>query len=406
MTAPGGLAVSYADIPAIPLDWLWKDHLPRKTPVIWAAKGGTGKGLACHACIAIAVTGAAWPGEEPGTLHEPMSVVLVAPEDFANETVAYRLRAAIAAVDAPPERKADAAGYVFDLTEMPDGTPFELPSHVGKLREAIEQINGRGDVPPVGLVVIDPLMACLEKPITSQLGARRVLYPLQSLARETNVGMVVTHHMTKDGKTIMGATALTDAARLVFTVTRDEANDAYRVMKPYKANIADDSATTRYTVVKNGAESFAVFGDQSDAAQGTSTRIVDRDHATAEPAGTPQAGYVAATAQRYRAPVLPGETGVRAGVLYDAPDYEVPPYQPAQRYRVLRRGTSRGGVKDAGEVLADACMTAHAARSAAESDAGEFLDWTDARDSPGMELALQRHADGSMHSYAISPVTE
>lgn len=369
-TAPDTpLAVSYADIPAIDLEWRWTDVLPVKVPVIWAAKGGTGKGMLSMAFIARTITGAAWPGEPEGTLHEPMSAVLVAPEDFANETIAYRLQAAIEAVDAPAERKAQAARYLFDLTELSDGTPFELPSHVGKLREACQQINDNPEVPDVGLVVIDPLMACLEKPISTQLGARRVLYPLQHLARELGIAMVITHHMTKDGKTIMGATSLTDAARLVFTISKDEANDAFRIMRPYKANIADDSATVRYQVVKAGAKSFALIGDPADEAEqrvAGSTRVVVRH----EPA-------------------------------------ESPDYKPgsAESFKVLRRVIGADGHDVPGQSLTPfaADLSRADARKAAELDAGRPLTWSAADGRPGTEHAVYRDAARRTVAYAVYP---
>jgi len=366
------LAVSYADIPAIDLEWLYRDVLPVKVPVIWAARGGTGKGMLSMAFIARVITGAAWPGEPEGTLHEPRSAVLVAPEDFANETIAYRLLAAIDVVDAPPERKAQAARYLFDLTELPDGTPFELPGHVGKLREAIEQINADASVPDVGLVVVDPLMACLEKPISTQLGARRVLYPLQHLARELNIAMVITHHMTKDGKTIMGATALTDAARLVFTIVRDENNDAFRIMRPYKANIADDSSTVRYQVVKAGAKSFALIGDPAAEAERAagSTRVVVRH----EPAEAPD-----------KAEHAPGSAG---------------------SFKVLRRIINPDGSDAPGQdeaPLAAGLASLDDAKAAASADAGRVLAWQPASTHPGLHKAAYRDAQRRTVAYAVYP---
>jgi putative DNA primase/helicase len=237
------IAVPFSEIPAITPAWLWPGVIPERTPVILASPGGTGKGLAIAAIAGLVTTGSRFPGEPQDAVRERRQVILVAPEDDANEDLAFRLRAA----------GADLA-LVRVLNWMPDGTRFTLPSCLETLRDAIRQASAQG--PPVGLVAVDPLLAVCERSIASVTAARAVIEPLQDLAREEGVAMIISHHTTKDGRTIAGSKAITDAARLVWLLERmPGSSDALRKMTVQKSNrgsgepvyllIEEDGTSTR-----------------------------------------------------------------------------------------------------------------------------------------------------------------
>lgn len=237
------MSVPYSQIRAIPMRWLWPGVVPFGEPVIIAGPGGVGKGMALTDLAARFTRGLPMPGCEEE--REPGSVVLVAPEDDPNSVVAYRLRAA----------RADIA-RVHDLTLLDNGSPFELPEHVGALRETVDSLPG-----PV-LVVIDPMLATCTMPISTNIAARRVLAPLQRLAKETSAALVVSHHTVKSGQ-IAGSKGLTDAARIVFTVTASKENPAERVLAPFKANITGTALEQRYTVEGDGTAAHAVWLDRA-----------------------------------------------------------------------------------------------------------------------------------------------
>jgi len=237
------MSVPYSQIKPIPLRWLWPGVIPFGEPVILAGPGGTGKGMALTDLAARFTRGLPMPGCEEE--REPGSVVLIAPEDDPNSTVAYRLRAARAGI-----------AMVHDLTLTDAGSPFELPADLGELRETVDGLPG-----PV-LVIIDPLLACCTAPVATNMGARRVLAPLQRLAKETGAAMVISHHTVKSGQ-IAGSKGLTDAARLVFTVRVDRENPAERIMAPYKANICGTTVEQRFTIEGEGTAAHAVWLDRA-----------------------------------------------------------------------------------------------------------------------------------------------
>jgi hypothetical protein len=254
------MTTTYADIPALPTQWLWQDRLPRGDVSLLAAPGGTGKGMLLCDLAARVTTGRPMPGETAPS--EPGSVILIAPEDDPSETVAWRLRAAEANLS-----------RVHDLTLLDSGSPFELSAsplregNVAQLREAIDQISD------ARLVVIDPLMAAIAAgSVATNLGARRVLAPLQRLAKETGVTIVVSHHTVKSGA-IAGSKGLIDAARVVYRVSRDAENPAVRVIALEKSNVLGAAGDLRYTLAGDGHGTRVVWLSRDElAARRTSWR--------------------------------------------------------------------------------------------------------------------------------------
>jgi predicted ATP-dependent serine protease len=221
------MSEAYTDIEAVPMDWLIPDFIPVGTVTLMAGPGGCGKGMAC---IYIAAK-----------VSQVASVVMVTSEDDLQSTVAYRLRAAGANL-----------ANVHDLTFDDDGNPFTLPGMIGTLRETVDQI---GDV---ALIVIDPLMACVETSIASNLGARKVIAPLQRLAAETHSAVILTHHTVKSGA-VAGSKGLTDACRIVYTIAPDRENPAVKVMRSAKANITNGEGCRRYTIQGKGNDAVVHF---------------------------------------------------------------------------------------------------------------------------------------------------
>ena len=120
--------------------------------------------------------------------------------------------------------------------------PFEIPADLPVLRAAIDEI---GDV---AMVVIDPLPPCRHQPVTAHRVRQQIMRPLQRLARDTGVAIVVVHHTVKSGA-IAGSKTITDAARSVMTVSLDEEDNRVRVLEVTKSNIACKAGgAVRYVV--------------------------------------------------------------------------------------------------------------------------------------------------------------
>jgi hypothetical protein len=250
VTAPD-LTVPFSQIPAIPTRWLWQDVIPYGTATMWVGPGGIGKGLAIAAAAALVTTGLPFPGElEP---REPAAVIMIAPEDDANEDLAFRLEAAGADMS-----------LVKLLTYLTDGSRFRLPANIPDLQEAIAEIRaGTASQPgvPVGLVVLDPLRPLCGKSITPAV-VESVVLPLQDLAREEDVGMIVSHHTTKDERVVAGSKALTDALRLVFMVSQT-GKDGQRIMRTWKSNKGSD-AKVPFTISGEDTGAHATFASGQD----------------------------------------------------------------------------------------------------------------------------------------------
>lgn len=232
---------TYAEIDAVDTVWLWLGRVPCGEVTLLAGEGGVGKGQLLCDLAARVTTGRPMPLRDAG--ETPGSVIMITPEDDLSETVAWRLRAAGANL-----------AKVHDLTLLASGSPFELSAsersagNVAQLREAI------GAIGDVRLVVIDPLMACIAYgTIATNLGARRVMAPLQRLAKETGVSIIMSHHTVKSGA-IAGSKGLLDAARVVYRVRKDPENPAIRVMALEKSNVLGATEDVRYTLAGEGRD--------------------------------------------------------------------------------------------------------------------------------------------------------
>jgi hypothetical protein len=259
------LTVPFSTIPAIPASYLWPGVLPRRTPVMIAAPGGTGKGLAIAAIIGLVTTGQPFPsaavtmpaqrlsscdpGEPEGTARKPGAVIIVAPEDDPNEDLAFRLTAAGADLS-----------LVYNLTYLPDGSLFKLPENLPELRRAITAIN-KATGPGVALIALDPLLAMCTRNLSTAINARGVIEPLQEIARDENIAMIISHHTVKSGA-IASNKALTDAMRAVWLISKAGNDDNGRVMTPWKTN--RKGMTIRYWITGEGESVRAVFASPGD----------------------------------------------------------------------------------------------------------------------------------------------
>jgi len=282
------MTTTYADIEPLRTQWLWDGRIARGEVTLIAGAGAVGKGQLLSDLVARVSRGDWMPGCEPADGEEaerpaPGTVIMVTPEDDPNETQVWRLRAAGADLS-----------RVVDLTLLDSGAPFELPSAVPALRALIEQLQDEGRNPL--LVDIDPLLAVTERPISTNLAARRVMAPLQRMAKETGVAVVMVHHTVKSGS-VAGSKGLTDVLRYVYTVKRDPENDAIRVMHLDKGNNVGQTDDVRYTVVDGAEGPRAVWLSREE--------LTERRTSWRKPAARPARPVRPAHAPRPTAPLRP-----------------------------------------------------------------------------------------------------
>lgn len=215
---------SYDEITPLEPEWLWPGRIPRAQTTLIAGDGGIGKGFLIADLTARVTRGAAMPdgSAEDAT---PGSVLLATAEDDPNMAMAYRLRAAGADLS-----------KVYDMT---DGFTISAES-MPALREKIDEL---GDV---RLVVIDPLSAVASIGLTSSNVRLRkeIMSPMERVARDTGVALVAIHHTVKRGSgvtRIQGNRGITDAARMVLSVSCLETDKRVRVIHIEKTNIASNT---------------------------------------------------------------------------------------------------------------------------------------------------------------------
>jgi AAA domain len=383
-TDPDDLAaIDYSNIPFIPRRWLWEGYIPVGNPVLFAAAGGTGKGMLLCAVIARVVLGLPFPNEDQALRRDPGRAVYIAgTEDDPFEDLAPRLRAAIASavtefgLDPSLAEESGAIRYVHDLSEWKDGSPFEVPGDMGRLLTEVGKINRLGG-PPVALVALDPLADLLGEHdhITSVRSARQVMRGLKQFARQADLALPIIHHLTKDGK-VSGSPAVVDALRLAYLVERTKDDPELRVIRPVKANIVKGEPQ-QYTITGAGASAHAVFVSAENA---RTERVSDATGRAATSAG-PAAGSMRAR---------------MAAVQAD--DSEGGPF------RVLRQTQEAGGQLERSRV-GTSYLTRSAARSAAVRDAGTVLEWNRPNGSPNEMAALTR-SDGATRGYALVPTVK
>ena len=208
---------SYADIPPVPPEWLWFGRIPLAELTVIAGEAGIGKGFAGADLVSRVTRGDVMPDGTPGVLAG--NVIMVTPEDDQNSAMRYRLDAA----------RADLA-CVYD-----DTSGFVVPTSLVALRSTMEEIGN------VRLVWLDPLSAISGISLTSgSVNIRRKLMePLQQLAKDTGAAVVAVHHTRKDGK-IAGSKAIIDAARMVLRVSVAPAPPFPRLIHVEKSNMASD----------------------------------------------------------------------------------------------------------------------------------------------------------------------
>lgn len=302
------MPVSYDDERLKPLDRidLWESRIPCGDVTLLYGDGAVGKGRMICDLIGRVTTGRPLPLCGPETAQEPGSVIVVLPEDDPNEQVAHRLRAA----------RADLT-RVYDLTRLDGGSRFKLSAdgkHVGdlaQLRGLVDQLEADGRNPR--LVVIDPLAAVLGwGTIQTNAGARRLVEPLQDMAKDTGIAVLVVAHTVKSGL-LQGSAGLPQALRTVWKVSRDPDNPAYRLLTLEKHNNLPDADPVRYGLAEDDEGGVRVAWLDLEAVQAQRmswrTRLAERRERQAALVRAAPVTYSAAVASRGR-----GKRSLGAGI--------------------------------------------------------------------------------------------
>lgn len=205
--------------------WTWQDRVPAGSLSLVPGREGIGKSqFACW--LAAQVTN----GTLPGSMHgQRRPVIYAATEDSWAHTVAPRLSAAGADLDAVYRAEVVADGLLTGLT---------LPRDCEALGD---EITARG----VGLLVLDPLLSAIASGIDTHRDRelRLALEPLVRMADRTGCAVVGLAHFNKSASPdplnlITGSRAFSAVARAVLAVARDDdSGDGSCVISQAKNNL-------------------------------------------------------------------------------------------------------------------------------------------------------------------------
>jgi len=235
-----------SEVTAQQIDWLWQKRIPLGKITILDGDPGMGKSLLAINIAACLSTGRPMPDGTPG---KQGSVILIAPEDSAEDTIRPRMEAAggdpsqvllLNTVECFDEKR-------LGIYER----PFSLSRDLVDLEEAIKQRKAI-------LVVLDPLMAVLGRNIDSSRDqdVREVFTPLAQLAERTGCAILIIRHLNKGSSDNIlyrgsGSIGIIAAARIGLLVAHDPDDEQKRVFATIKNNLSKIAPNLTYQVVEN-----------------------------------------------------------------------------------------------------------------------------------------------------------
>ena len=241
-----------SDVETQQVDWLWHRRIPLGKITILDGDPGMGKSLLSIFIAACVTTGQPMPDGVPGKQGK---VILIAPEDAAEDTIKPRVEAA--GGDPSQVLLLDNIEQINlkDTKKIKFGErPFSLAQDMGILEQAIKQT---GTI----LVVIDPLMAVLGHSINSSRDqdVREVLTPLAQVAERTGCAILIIRHLNKGSSDNIlyrgsGSIGIIAVARIGLLVAHDPDDEQKRVFATIKNNLSKIAPTSHTRSPKTNKE--------------------------------------------------------------------------------------------------------------------------------------------------------
>src|SRR5712692_8400219 len=224
-----------------PLDWLWQQRILLGNLTV--LDGDPGKSLLALDLAARITAGKPMPDDTPCPQG---SVILIAPEDAAGNTIKPRIEAA----GGDPSR-IRLLTLINESRIEGEIALFTLPKHFHILAGTIRQTHAI-------LVIIDPLMAILGPDINASRdqNIRRLLTPMALLAHQTNCAILIVRHLNKGSSDNplyrgSGSIGIIGSARAGLLVTPDPYDENKRILASTKNNLSAPAPNLTYQVVAN-----------------------------------------------------------------------------------------------------------------------------------------------------------
>lgn len=226
----GLILTRVSDVEAQEVRWIWPGRIAIGKVTVLAGHPGLGKSQLTADIASKVTTGAAWPNED-GFAPQGLVIMMSCEDDIA-DTIRPRL---------------EAAGADLTKVEVVEGLYsakgerriFQVKSDMPHLEAALDRAEG------VNLVIIDPITAYLNGEDSHNTGdVRSALAPLQDLAMQRGIAVIVVSHLNKSGgqeravNAVTGSSAFVALARGAFLVEKDADDPERRLLLPIKNNLA------------------------------------------------------------------------------------------------------------------------------------------------------------------------
>ena len=209
-----------SDVAVKPVQHLWEPYVPLGELTVLDGDPGTSKSSFTLDLAARVSTGRPMSGEMKES--PPGGVLLLSAEDSITKTLPLRLQAAGA-----------------DLTRIAVlHETLSIPTGLGTIEAAACKLRAR-------LLVIDPLMAFLEKDANSDQKVRQALMPLRAFAERTNTAVILVRHLNKrgGGHTLYrgsGSIGIIGTTRSALLIGKHPDDPNMRVLSHEKCNLSPE----------------------------------------------------------------------------------------------------------------------------------------------------------------------
>ena len=247
------VTIRASDVVMRPVNWLWKDRIPRGKVTLLASDPGLAKSTITVSWAATVTAPNAnwracrWPDGERRS-GGPTNVIILSAEDDNDDTICPRLTAA----GADLKRVEIVESVMFDATgELPESERvFSLEADLKRLEAKIEEI---GDV---SMVIIDPISSYMGSVDSyKNTEVRSLLAPFVKLAQKKKFAVVLITHLnkseSKDWKSISGSIALYALSRAAYLVMEDPRDDDSEFKKKLLFCIKNNLAAPQPMLVYN-----------------------------------------------------------------------------------------------------------------------------------------------------------
>lgn len=238
-----------SEIAAVPIDWLWRGFIARRSITIIDGDPGTAKSTIALDIAARLTRGDTCPLSDERIA--PASALVIAAEDDEGSVLRPRLDAAGALVE-----------HVVIATKTSD---FGRTQQIS-LADDIDLIEAVCVEHGVRLLVIDPVNDYMGRgvDVASDHAVREVLNPLRDLARRLDLAIILVRHLVKSkrGPAMHHGTGSIAFAGLARTVLRATIDATVGRLEVVKANLSAPGLALGYRVVQetreNGIEATRV----------------------------------------------------------------------------------------------------------------------------------------------------